>query len=253
MARTELKAVIHCTERIPCNPCETACPFGAIRVGEDITALPVLEATRCRGCGICVAVCPGLAVQLVDEGYSAETALVGFAWEYLPLPGPGQRVALADAEGRTVGQGEIRRVQQPLPGDPTRVLYAEVPREIAGVVQGLARPGAPAGPVPAAWEGETAEDPVVCRCEEVPLSVLRAAIARGETTRDGIKRRTRAGMGFCQGKTCGRLVDRLLSEAAGIPPGDQEPGRRRPPVEPVTLGEIASGSRCFGTEDPGGE
>ena len=35
-------AIIECIEEIPCNPCETACPAGAIRVGTPITNLPAL-------------------------------------------------------------------------------------------------------------------------------------------------------------------------------------------------------------------
>jgi len=33
-------AVLECVEDIPCNPCEVACPAGAITVGSPITNLP---------------------------------------------------------------------------------------------------------------------------------------------------------------------------------------------------------------------
>jgi ferredoxin len=35
--RRALAAVIECIEGIPCNPCETSCPVGAITVGDEIT------------------------------------------------------------------------------------------------------------------------------------------------------------------------------------------------------------------------
>ena len=50
-------AVIECVQQIPCNPCEKACPFGAIEIGPDITQLPRLDLEKCRGCGICADLC----------------------------------------------------------------------------------------------------------------------------------------------------------------------------------------------------
>ncbi len=43
---------------------------------------------------------------------------------------------------------------------------------------------------------------IVCRCKGVSLAEVREAIARGATTVDGVKRRTGAGMGRCQGGYC---------------------------------------------------
>jgi RnfABCDGE-type electron transport complex B subunit len=36
--------------------CEKSCPFGAIKMGEDL--LPIIDETKCTGCGKCVEVCP---------------------------------------------------------------------------------------------------------------------------------------------------------------------------------------------------
>ena len=36
-------AVIECTEVIPCNPCCTACPQGAITMVEGLSSLPCLN------------------------------------------------------------------------------------------------------------------------------------------------------------------------------------------------------------------
>lgn len=68
-----------------------------------------------------------------------------------------------------------------------------------------------------------AEDPaygnLVCRCEVVTEAEIRQAIRRpvGATTVDGVKRRTRSGMGRCQGGFCSPAVVRILAEELGIP------------------------------------
>lgn len=60
---------------------------------------------------------------------------------------------------------------------------------------------------------------VVCRCETVTEAEIRASIRRpvGATTLDGIKLRTRAGMGRCQAGFCLTRTMELLSEETGTP------------------------------------
>lgn len=60
---------------------------------------------------------------------------------------------------------------------------------------------------------------IVCRCEQVSEGEIRAAIRRNPGARDidGIKRRTRSGMGRCQGGFCGPYVMALIAEELGIP------------------------------------
>jgi glycerol-3-phosphate dehydrogenase len=65
------------------------------------------------------------------------------------------------------------------------------------------------------------EDPlyarIACRCEIVTEGEVRDAVARGARTLDGIKFRTRAGMGRCQGGFCQLRCMDILSEQRGIP------------------------------------
>lgn len=58
-----------------------------------------------------------------------------------------------------------------------------------------------------------------CRCEQIPESALWDAVGRGipVTTIDGIKRRTRAGMGFCQGAFCRPRTAALMDEMQNLP------------------------------------
>ena len=60
---------------------------------------------------------------------------------------------------------------------------------------------------------------VICRCETVTEGEIVDAIQEpvGACTVDGIKRRTRAGMGRCQGGFCGPRVTQILARELGIP------------------------------------
>lgn len=84
------------------------------------------------------------------------------------------------------------------------------------------------------------EDFVICRCEEVSKKMLLQAIAEGAITLDAVKRRTRAGMGLCQGRTCGRLVAQAIALEKGIAVSEIPAASRRPPVRPLQLGVLGS-------------
>jgi glycerol-3-phosphate dehydrogenase len=58
---------------------------------------------------------------------------------------------------------------------------------------------------------------IVCRCELVSEREVLDAIADGGTTLDGIKLRTRAGMGRCQGGFCTWRCLELLARTTGQP------------------------------------
>ena len=60
---------------------------------------------------------------------------------------------------------------------------------------------------------------IVCRCETISEGEIRAAIRRNPPAYDidSIKRRTRSGMGRCQGGFCSPYVMRLIAEEQNIP------------------------------------
>ena len=78
-------------------------------------------------------------------------------------------------------------------------------------------------------------DKVVCRCEEVMESEVLDAIHAGAKTLADVKRRTRAGMGVCQGKTCERIIASLLARELGCGLNDIAPPSERPPTRPLPL------------------
>ena len=87
-----------------------------------------------------------------------------------------------------------------------------------------------------------ADDVTVCRCEEVTVGDIRAALALGCPGPNQLKAFTRCGMGPCQGRLCGPTVSELIAAERGVPVADIGYYRLRPPVKPVTLGELAGAS-----------
>ena len=57
---------------------------------------------------------------------------------------------------------------------------------------------------------------LICRCEHVSEGEVIEAIQRGASTLDGIKYRTRAGMGRCQGGFCTPHLIQILSHVTGM-------------------------------------
>ncbi len=80
---------------------------------------------------------------------------------------------------------------------------------------------------------------MVCRCEEITKEEIIQAIEEGYTTIDAIKKRTRAGMGYCQGRVCRKLVAQLISVYSDIPIDVAINSSVRMPVGPLSLGLIA--------------
>ena len=60
---------------------------------------------------------------------------------------------------------------------------------------------------------------IICRCETITEGEIIDAVRRplGARSLDGVKRRTRAGMGRCQGGFCSPRVMEIISREAGIP------------------------------------
>ncbi|HOX31666.1 MAG TPA: 4Fe-4S binding protein [Spirochaetales bacterium] len=118
---------VECIEEIPCNPCETSCPQGALTVGDPITNLPVIDRDKCTACGACIPACPGLAITI--KSVSGGLAKIRFPWEYLPLPEAGEEVDMVDRMGMTVCRGKVVAVSNPPRNNRTAVVAAEFPAE----------------------------------------------------------------------------------------------------------------------------
>lgn len=124
--------VMECTQNIPCNPCQDACPKGCIKIGEKITSLPVVNTeSTCIGCGMCVASCSGQAIFLVDETYEEEFASITIPYEFYPLPEVGTKGVALGRNGKPVCDAEIIGVKSIPAYDKTNLLTMKVPAEYA--------------------------------------------------------------------------------------------------------------------------
>ncbi len=124
--------VIECTQNIPCNPCQDACPKKCISIGDNITSLPIVLGDRdCINCGMCVASCSGQAIFLVDEDCGDGTGLVTLPYEFLPLPAEGAKGVALGRNGKPVCEAEVVSVKSAKAFDKTHLLTMRVPKEYA--------------------------------------------------------------------------------------------------------------------------
>lgn len=79
----------------------------------------------------------------------------------------------------------------------------------------------------------------VCRCEEIDADAVRQAISEGAVTINDVKRRTRAGMGICQGIFCTRTIAEMIHRQADVALEELEPMTARPPARLMPVGELA--------------
>ena len=242
------RAVVECTDCIPCNPCEEACKAGAITIGPDISAAPVFHPELCTACGLCLTRCPGLAIFLVDMDYAPGQAEVTIPYEFLPLPKKGETWTALDRGGRPVGPAAITRVVSAKAFDKKSLVSFAVPKSLAHVARHIATP--PSDTSDGSDLSDRSDrsdsapapdpDPIICRCEDVRRSTLEALIDQGYHTFDELKRITRVGMGPCQGKTCQRLILQMLAQKLRVPIAQLKPMTVRSPLKPVPFDTMAN-------------
>jgi len=90
------------------------------------------------------------------------------------------------------------------------------------------------------WTEWLRDETIVCRCEEVTVARLRSVVRSTESRGlRSLKLTSRAGLGLCQGRVCGRTVESLVG--AWVGEGGLADGvstDRRPVALPVRLGEL---------------
>jgi Fe-S-cluster-containing hydrogenase component 2 len=130
-------AVLECVEDIPCNPCEVICPKGAIKVGTPITNLPIIDGSACDGCTLCIPICPGLAIFVIEKNYREGISTFSFPYELLPLPEKGDVVGALNRKGEYICEATVVRVSKTPKFGKTTVVTIAVPKEYIHEVRSI--------------------------------------------------------------------------------------------------------------------
>jgi len=230
--------VLRCDQDIPCNPCTEVCSKQGIVIPEgNILGRPKFEG-ECLACMKCVAICPGLAISLVDRRHdpTGKLAKVTVPWE-MPdgLVKEGQEVTATGAEGEVIGRGRILKIVSGKWLNKRRLLSLEVPADKAHLVAGV-RIREPLGKkAPTAVKAVDDGEVIICRCERVTRrTIIDYILMTGTRDFNAVKAALRCGMGPCGGKTCTELIMRLFREL-GANPKDVESHVNRPFAQEVPM------------------
>jgi len=208
--------IFHCYQEIACNPCISVCPEDAIRTeGDMITGLPyITDVSKCKGCMSCVAICPGLAITLVDYRKDAHHPTVTLPYEiWRETVEVGQQIDITDDDGNILGHYPVEKViayKKKFPG--TLLVQIKMEGEKAKKAIGIRVQKQEAKPSIAYKEGFPPDEAIVCRCERVTAGEIRQAIRNGVRDMNHLKAINRAGMGACGSKTCRPMIWRLFKE-----------------------------------------
>ncbi len=238
--RSGVFPVFHCTQEIPCNPCTSICPNHSIRIsGDEVLGLPEFVGDACDGCEKCVAICPGLAVTLVDYRKDKEQPTIVIPYEFSAKRiKKGDTVTVLDSEGTVLGNVQVTRVRAPKEADRALLVRVTAPAEIAPRIAGIRVQEPWQAERPERYDQAIGDDEIVCRCERVTARELRELIRSGIRNMNHLKAVTRCGMGACGGKTCPNLIKRLFREE-GIPADQVTDLTKRPLFMEVPLGAFA--------------
>ena len=210
--------VMHCRQEIPCDPCSSVCPNGLIHIDDqDIRKLPEFcsfDGKNCIACERCVAICPGLAITLVDFRKDPKMPTISipleFSSAYIRI---GDVVTVTDVEGHELGHFPVLSTRSLRQYSRTLIVRVQVPADLATKVSGIQ--------LIAGWDEpedqtdkfqeSTEQETIICRCEHVTADEIRQLIRGGLRDINQLKAATKATMGACGGKTCLPLIKKNLS------------------------------------------
>jgi thioredoxin reductase len=207
-------------------------PVDAVAVSHGF--VPVLDLSRALGCRDEPLAQHPAATVVVDAGQATSAPGVFACGEATGVGG----AAKAELEGAVAGAAAARHVG--------RLDEAGFRARTSGATAGIGRARDFAAllarlyPLADGWLAGLRPDTVVCRCEDVVWAELTGALAAGPSDLRSIKGLTRCGMGYCQGRMCGPVVQYAAARLTGRRLDALGDLHTRHIMTPVTLGRLAA-------------
>lgn len=231
--------IMHCYQEIPCNPCISVCPSGAIKLDDalgSIMDLPLYTGEDCTRCGQCVAVCPGLAISVAKKLYG-EWAEVVLPHEFIPTFHENEFVPLTDTDGNFIEKGEVIKIQFNKKYKTYLITFKVLLQnavKIAGIrVQDTDK----IKPLPKPVFNYIPDNGVLCRCERVTVGEIIKFIKDNDIKDANQLKQIRVGMGACGSRTCSILLPRIFT-AAGVNWFEVAENTKRPLSVEIPMGAI---------------
>jgi NADPH-dependent 2,4-dienoyl-CoA reductase/sulfur reductase-like enzyme/bacterioferritin-associated ferredoxin len=207
---------------------------GGIRYEVDTLCIgfgfrPNIALFQLAGCALSFDPTLGGWIPMTDTGMQTDQAGLFAAGECAGIGGAEKALV----EGELAAFSALNALgHKPTPGDLDREAWLRKRRDreirFARVLNRASEP-------PSAYRHELADDTILCRCEGVQAGQVRQAISHGLTTLDALKNELRVGQGYCQGRTCGPILQHMLLEDPEGTRHTPEPFHVRPPIKPLAL------------------
>jgi sarcosine oxidase, subunit alpha len=231
--------VFQCFEEIPCNPCTTVCPKGCISLDgkfRNILDTPSYSVDACTSCGLCVAICPGLAVSLARKTDNT-TAEVILPHEYIIKFAPGDKIEVTDVNGDTLEEAEVINIRF---NKKYKTSLVTVKMSLSNAHKAIGiriQDKAVTEPYHETIHTYLPENGIVCRCERVTVKEVIDFIKEFKVTDINHLKQIRVGMGACGSKTCSVLLPRIFKQA-GVDPCTVSKGSIRPLTVEVPMSSL---------------